>query len=211
MGRAADAGRVRGPSSGRNSELAWVKVKRRFSRSSPRSALKFTPVRLSATSTRPRPRVWARSPKIGPAEAEVRTGTPPSKLKVVPPLVALTGTLETLLPIELVRNEITVLLLATAAGTKWLPWMRTDSGLLGSPVPPRKSGSSPSPKMKSWLNSSRRLWAGRGGRDEEENRDEHESAAHASSGDDDGVQSRASGASPQLQGGRARAGALASP
>ena len=74
---------------------------------------------------------------------EVRTGTPPWKLKVEPPLVALTGTLATLLPIELVRNEMTVPLLATAAGTKWLPWMRTDSGLFGSPVPPRKSGSSP--------------------------------------------------------------------
>ena len=100
------------------SEFAWVKVKRRFSRSSPRIVLKFTPVRLSAARTRPRPSVCARSPKIGPAEADVLTGTPPSKLKVVPPLVALTGTLPTLLPIELVRNEMTVPLLATAAGTK---------------------------------------------------------------------------------------------
>ena len=48
----------------------------------------------------------------------MRTGTPASKLKVEPPLVALTGTLATLLPIELVRKEMTVPLLATAAGTK---------------------------------------------------------------------------------------------
>ena len=55
---------------------------------------------------------------VGTEAADVLTGTPPSKLKVVPPLVALTGTLPTLLPIELVRNEMTVPLLATAAGTK---------------------------------------------------------------------------------------------
>ena len=41
---------------------------------------------------------------------------------------------------ELVRNEMTVPLLATAAGMKWLPWIRTDSGLLGSLLPPRLSG-----------------------------------------------------------------------
>ena len=67
---------------------------------------------------RPRPNVSARSPKIGPAEVEVRTGTPASKLNVEPPLVALTGTLARLLPMEFVRNEMTVPLLATAAGTK---------------------------------------------------------------------------------------------
>jgi hypothetical protein len=52
---------------------------------------------------------------------EVRVGIPAWKLKVDPPLVALTGTLATLLPIELVRKEMTVPLLATAAGTKWSP------------------------------------------------------------------------------------------
>ena len=67
---------------------------------------------------RPEPRVWARSAKIGPGEIEVRTGVAPSKLKVSPPLEALTGRLATLLPMALLRNEMMVAFPLTAAGTK---------------------------------------------------------------------------------------------
>ncbi len=55
---------------------------------------------------------------MGPAEMEVRTGVAPSNRKVSPPLDALTGTLATLLPMELVRNEMIVALPSTAAGMK---------------------------------------------------------------------------------------------
>ena len=55
---------------------------------------------------------------MGPGEIEVRTGVAPSKRKVSPPLEALTGRFETLLPIELVRKEMIVALPPTAAGTK---------------------------------------------------------------------------------------------
>jgi hypothetical protein len=117
--------------------LAWVKVNPRFLRSTPRSDVKLAPVRVMPARIRPRPIVCARSPKMGPAEVEVRTGTPPSKRKVEPPLVALIGRLATLLPIELVRNEMMVALLPTADGMKWSPCSWTDSGLLGSELPPR--------------------------------------------------------------------------
>jgi len=39
------------------------------------------------TAVRPRPRVCARSAKIGPADVDVRTGTPASNRNVSPPLV----------------------------------------------------------------------------------------------------------------------------
>src|SRR5688500_20390636 len=55
------------------STLACVKVRRRLSRSTPRSIWKLAPDRCRPTSTRPRPSVWARSPNTGPAEKEVRT------------------------------------------------------------------------------------------------------------------------------------------
>ncbi len=73
--------------------------------------------------------------------------------------MALTGTLETLLPIELVRNEMMVPLLATAAGMKWLPWIWTDAGLLGLLLPPRLSGTPLDPKMNSSESLSLRCWA----------------------------------------------------
>src|SRR5262249_59744099 len=103
------------------STLAWVKVNFVLLRSTPRKVLNCKPLRVTVASTRPRPSVWARSAKIGPVDVEVRTGTPPWKLKVDPPLAAVTGRFATALPTELVRKLMTVALLALAEGMKCDP------------------------------------------------------------------------------------------
>ena len=101
------------------------------------------------TAVRPRPIVCARSPKIGPADGEVRTGTPASNRKLSPPLVDPIGALETLPAIAVVRNAMIDPFCVTADGTKCVPCARIDAGLFGSADPARNSGSSPDPKMNS--------------------------------------------------------------
>src|SRR2546430_10238122 len=107
-----------------------------------RSRFTFAP-----TNTRPRPRVWARSAKTGPAETDVRTGTPPSKRKVEPPLVALTGRLATLPLMALLMKEMSVPFSDRAAGMKWSACNAVAES--DPAVPPRNSGSWPAVKMKS--------------------------------------------------------------
>ena len=53
---------------------------------------------------------------MGPGDADVRTGVPPSKRNVAPLLVALSGTFETFPLMELTRKEMTVAFAADAAG-----------------------------------------------------------------------------------------------
>src|SRR2546426_7085790 len=98
--------------------FAWVKLSSRFWRSTPRTVLKWNTVALVATRTRPRPRVCARSAKIGPGVVDVATGAPPWKLNVRPLLAALIGRFATLAPIAVVRNEMIVAFDDTAAGMK---------------------------------------------------------------------------------------------
>src|SRR6478672_3300942 len=114
-------------------------------RSDPRSDERCELVRPTPTTVRPRPSVCPRSAKIGPADVDVRTGTPASKRNVTPPLVEPIGALATLLLIAVVRNEIKLPFCETADGTKCAPCAWIDAGLLGSADPPRKSGSSPAP------------------------------------------------------------------
>ena len=76
---------------------------------------------LAPIRKRERPRVWARSPKIGPDDAEVFTGRPPTNLKVWPLLLALSGIEPAALPTALVRKSITAALLEAAAGRKCSP------------------------------------------------------------------------------------------
>src|SRR6185312_15858325 len=115
----------------------------------PRSVEKWNELRFTPTSARPWPSVWARSAKIGPADVDVFTGTPPSNRKVTPPDDAPIGKLPTLVDSAPPMNPIKLPFADTADGTKCEPCSRIDSGLLGSAVPARKSGSSPSPKMNS--------------------------------------------------------------
>src|SRR5512133_629354 len=128
-------------------------------RSTPRSDDKCELVRPTPTTVRPFPNVCPRSAKIGPAEVDVRTGTPASKRNVEPPLVEPVGALATLPLIAVVMNEIKLPFCDTADGTKCAPCERMVAGLFGSADPPRKSGSSPEPKMKSCEIFSRRPWA----------------------------------------------------
>ena len=115
----------------------------------PRSDEKCDELRPMPTAVRPRPSVCARSAKIGPADGDVRTGTPASKRKLSPPLVDPIGALETLPAIAVVRNEMIDPFCVTADGTKCVPCAWIDAGLFGSADPARKSGSSPDPKMNS--------------------------------------------------------------
>ena len=109
-------------------------------------------------NSRPRPSVWARSAKMGPAEIEVRTGVAPSNRKVSPPFDALTGMLETEALTELVRNEMMVAFPSTAAGMKCDPWTEI-AGFGELAEPPRKSGASPCPKMNRSVSWSSRFCA----------------------------------------------------
>src|SRR5712671_799612 len=128
--------------------------------STPRSVANREPVRLMPASTRPPPSVCARSAKIGPADVDVRTGTPPSKRKVSPPLVDPLGMLATLAPSASVMKAISEAFSALDDGMKWRPWACSEIGLLGSPDPARKSGLCPAPKMKrSDIRSRRPPWA----------------------------------------------------
>src|SRR5207247_2568050 len=115
----------------------------------PRSVSKCSRFTFAPTKTRPRPSVWARSANTGPGGTEVRTGTPPSKRNVEPPLVALTGTFATLPLIALPMKEMSAPFSARAAGMKWLACSWMLAGLFGSAVPPRNRGSLPAVKMKS--------------------------------------------------------------
>ena len=113
----------------------------------PRSVSKCSRFTFAPTKTRPRPSVWARSANTGPGEAEVLTGTPPSKRNVEPPLVALTGTFATLPLIALLMNEMRVPFSARAEGMKWSACSAVAES--EPAVPPRKSGSWPAVKMNS--------------------------------------------------------------
>src|SRR5437588_5207030 len=120
----------------------------------PRSEVKCMRFTFAPTNTRPRPRVWARSAKTGPGETDVRTGTPPSKRKVEPPLVALTGRLATLPLIALLMKEMSVPFSERAAGMKWSACRAVAES--EPAVPPRNSGSWPAVKMNSSESLSRR-------------------------------------------------------
>src|SRR6478609_9599464 len=114
----------------------------------PRSVAKLKLVRLMPTSTRPLPRVAARSAKMAPADVDVRSGTPPSKRNVSLPLVEPIGMALMLWPSASPMSEMSVPFSALDAGMKCSPCTWSDAGLFGSPEPARKSGSWPSPKMK---------------------------------------------------------------
>ena len=116
--------------------------------STPRSVENPNDVRLSPTSARPLPSVCERSAKIGPAEVEVRTGTPPTNWNVSLPLVEPIGMLLMLEASASPIVEISALFSALEAGMKCSPCACSAAGLFGSPEPARKSGSCPSPKMK---------------------------------------------------------------
>jgi hypothetical protein len=85
------------------------------------------PVTLAPTRNRERPRVWERSPKMGPVEPDVAIGTPVgSRRKVVPLLVAPMGILETVVRKALVRKLTMVSATACSSGLKWLAWFPAD-------------------------------------------------------------------------------------
>ena len=86
---------------------SWLKFSCRPSRGTPFSDLNSMPVTLAPMKKRPRPSVCVRSPKIGPAEVDVRTGIPPENENVAPLDVALRGTLSVEFPIASVRKEMT--------------------------------------------------------------------------------------------------------
>ena len=88
--------------------FSWTKFKRMSFSPTPRSDSKCNRLMFTPTNTRPLPRVCARSAKMGPGDTEVRTGAPPSKRNVEPPLVALAGILVTFVPTAFPRNEIRI-------------------------------------------------------------------------------------------------------
>jgi hypothetical protein len=67
------------------------------------------------------PSVWARSPKIGPAEVEVFTGSPPTNWNVTPLEADVIGVLPTLAPIEFAMKLRMLAPLAVSAGMKCSP------------------------------------------------------------------------------------------
>jgi hypothetical protein len=72
---------------------------------------------FAAKRTRPLPRVWPRSAKIGPDEVAVRTGKPSAERpQMAPPEAALSGMLAMLIPIALVSNSIRLAPPVTTAG-----------------------------------------------------------------------------------------------
>ena len=75
------------------STSSCVKVSSMSFMLTPRSVANPNEVRLMPTSARPRPRVCERSAKMGPAEVEVRTGTPPTNWNDSLPLVEPIGML----------------------------------------------------------------------------------------------------------------------
>ena len=79
--------------------FSCVKISSMSLSGTPRSDVKWNVLRPMPTTDRPCPSVCARSAKIGPAELEVLTGTPPSNLKLTPPDVAPIGKLPTLVEI----------------------------------------------------------------------------------------------------------------
>src|SRR5215212_4148839 len=96
-------------------------------------------------SIRRRPSVCARSLKIGPAETEVLTGTPPWKLNVAPLLAALIGTFATLTAIEFDRKLRRLACPALSDGTKWSPcatWLTLRQSGSGQLLPDRRKTSS---------------------------------------------------------------------
>ena len=127
--------------------------------STPRSVANRKPVRLIPASTRPRPSVCARSAKIGPADVDVRTGTPASNRNDSPPLVEPIGIPAMLMPSASVMKEMRAPFSALEEGMKWRPCAWSDAGLFGSPDPARKSGCCPGPKMKRSEMRSRRCCA----------------------------------------------------
>ena len=78
----------------------WVKLNCRSESGTPRSDWKLNALTLAPMSIRPRPMVWARSAKIGPAEVSVRTGNPDADVPQTAPLdAALIGMFDALVPI----------------------------------------------------------------------------------------------------------------
>src|ERR1700694_1325031 len=118
----------------------WTKFKRMSSRLTPRSVAKCRRFMFAPTNTRPPPSVWARSANTGPGETDVRTGAPPSKRNVEPPLVALTGMPATFPLMALLMKEIRMPFCVLADVRKWLAC---------TPVPPRKRGCWPGANTKS--------------------------------------------------------------
>src|SRR2546425_10185695 len=101
----------------------------------------------------------ARSRKGAGGDPDVGIGPPPSKQKVAPPLVALTGRFPTFWLMAALMNEMSVPLSEFAEGTKWSAWSAVAES---EPEPPRNSGSLPAVKMNSSEIFSRRPWAGDG-------------------------------------------------
>jgi len=79
----------------------------------------------------------------------VLTGTPPSKRKVSPLVVAPIGMLATLVLSAWPMKPMIDPLLAAADGMKCVPCACTDAGFVAPADPARKSGSCPGPKMNS--------------------------------------------------------------
>ena len=89
--------------------------------STPRSVLNLNPLRFAPARILPLPSVCGRSAKIGPADVDVRTGTPPTNLKVSAPLVDPIGMFDTLLLSASVMNSMTARLPCAEDGMKCLP------------------------------------------------------------------------------------------
>src|SRR5205823_12133582 len=99
-------------------------------------------VTFAATKKRPRPSVWARSPKIGPADVDVFTGNPPTNWNVTPLDDDVMGVLPMLAPMALLMKFRMLAPLAVSAGMKWLPWpVRAPARQSGFPQVPKVNNS----------------------------------------------------------------------
>ena len=98
-----------------------VKLNCSWSTRTPRNRSKCICETLAPMKNRPLPSVWARSPKIGPAEVDVFTGSPPTNWNVTPLDADVIGVLPTLAPIELAMKLRMLAPLAVSAGMKCSP------------------------------------------------------------------------------------------
>ena len=119
-----------------------VKLNCSWSTRMPRRRSKCICDTFAPKKNRPRPSVWARSPKIGPADVEVFTGRPPTNWNVTPLDAEVIGVFATLAPIELPMKLRMLAPLAVSAGMKCSPWpMRAPWRHRGSPHVPNVNSS----------------------------------------------------------------------
>src|SRR5260370_22724349 len=98
-------------------KLNWISFIRM-----PRNRSKCMALKLAPMKNRPLPSVWARSPKIGPPDVAVLTGSPPTNWYVTPLEVAPTGVFDTLAASELPRRSRLSPAALCVAGMMCEPW-----------------------------------------------------------------------------------------